>query len=391
MQSQSTSHFEGAQVSSESGASSVDPADRGGTPLARERTRRKFAWLRENKKKLSSEAGRHTCKTLKVSHRLVADLAEEIVNRFPSFMDQGEVYVGQAALAKLLAVHERQVRRAVAALIKLKSLQVARGGGRDRDTNTMAPLLGGKPIFAAGDNRATTSSQQKARMPSDKRASSPPNLKEGQENDSSPIGSLKSAERLAATPMEEERKADGRRPTSAQDTSRDARARSAPAGAQPQGTDEAEIAERTPASILSLGFAHLMRKYPHPPGSPGIEHPGYRAHARVAWKKLSTQQQQDALGAAPKAPRNEWVGHWLDNGRETGNFEIVEQPTEVRRVWVSKGTPQWFAWVDFLCAEGRRLLTTQHRVDGEMQTGWMFETVWPPRLENAERVGGCNE
>ena len=48
----------------ESGASSADPADRGDKPLARERTRRKFEWLRENKKKLSSEAGRHTCKKL---------------------------------------------------------------------------------------------------------------------------------------------------------------------------------------------------------------------------------------------------------------------------------------------------------------------------------------
>ena len=316
----------------------------------------------------------------------MADLAEEIANRYPSFMDQGEVYVGQAALAKLLAVHERQVRRAVAALIKLKSLQAARGGGRHRDTNTMTPLLGGTPLFADGDNRATTSSQRRARMPSDERASSPRNLKVDLENDSSTVGSPKSAaERSAATPMGEEREADDRRPTSARDTSNGA------ARAQPQCADEAEIAGRTPASILSLSFAHLMRKFPHPPGPPGIEHPGYRGHARVAWKKLSTQQQQDALGAAPNAPRNEWVGHWLDNGRETGNFEVVEQREGVERVWVQKNTPQWAAWADHLLAEGRHPLTTQHRVDGKMQTGWMFETEWPTCPENAERVGGCNE
>jgi hypothetical protein len=148
-------------------------------------------------------------------------------------------------------------------------------------------------------------------------------------------------------------------------------------------------AARATAPVVEFSFARLVRDYPHPQGGHGVECPAYYPHARGVWGKLPTAQKQDAVRAARHAPGKEWLGHWLDSGREAGKFEVVELRAVVPRVWVRKDTPQWAAWVDYHRAEGRRSPTTQHRVDGELQTGWMFKTEWPPpSLDNAERVGG---
>jgi hypothetical protein len=144
-----------------------------------------------------------------------------------------------------------------------------------------------------------------------------------------------------------------------------------------------DAAEQATASVVELSFTRLMRDYPHLPG--GVDFPAYVPLARGVWGKLTTEQKQHAVRAARSAPGKEWVGHWLNNGRETGKFEIVEERAAVSRVWVHEDSPQWVAWVQ---AKGRRPPTTQHRIDGELQTGWFFESEWPPSLENVERMGG---
>jgi hypothetical protein len=157
---------------------------------------------------------------------------------------------------------------------------------------------------------------------------------------------------------------------------------------EPDVRAEPDRAERATAPVVEFSFARLMREYPHPPGDRGVERPAYHPHARTAWSKLTIEETQVAVRAAPHAPGKEWLGHWLNSGRETGKFEVVEQRTAVLRVWVRKDTPQWAAWVDYYRADGRRPQTTQHRVNGEPETGWMFESEWPPRLENVLRAGG---
>jgi hypothetical protein len=142
-------------------------------------------------------------------------------------------------------------------------------------------------------------------------------------------------------------------------------------------------ADRATAPVVEFSFARLVHDYPHPLGAHGVECPAYYPHAQGVWSKLTPNQKQDAVHAAPRAPGKIWLGRWLNNGRETGKFEIVEH-SAAQRVWVRKDTPQWAAWV----SAGRRPLTTQHRVDGELETGWMFETEWPPDVGNVERVGG---
>ncbi len=149
-----------------------------------------------------------------------------------------------------------------------------------------------------------------------------------------------------------------------------------------------DSAEQGAAPVVELSFARLMRDYPHPPGGHGVERRAYFPHARGIWGKLTTEQKRNAVHAAAHAPGREWLGHWLDNGRETGKFEVVEERAVVQRVWVRKDTPQWIAWEDDYGAKGQRPLTTEHRVDGELQTGWMFESEWPPGFG---RVGACNE
>ena len=89
----------------------------------------------------------------------------------------------------------------------------------------------------------------------------------------------------------------------------------------------------------------------------------------------------DLVTAAPSGQ----VVNWLNDGRETGIFEILK-PRAVL-VWVQKDTPQWAAWVEYLRVKGRRPQTTRHRIEGDFQTGWMVESEWLPGFENVERVG----
>ena len=96
------------------------------TSVQREWNRRKFQFLAAAKLKLGSDCGRKICKDLKVSHRLVADVADEIATgRYPSLVSYGYVYVSQKALGERLKVHERQVRRAIAALVELGLLRLS--------------------------------------------------------------------------------------------------------------------------------------------------------------------------------------------------------------------------------------------------------------------------
>jgi hypothetical protein len=157
---------------------------------------------------------------------------------------------------------------------------------------------------------------------------------------------------------------------------------------EPEVRTKPDRAEQAAAHVVEFSFELLMRDYPHPPGDHGVEHQAYRPHARAAWGKLTSRQKQEAARAAPSAPGKEWLGHWLNSGRETGKFEKVEQCAVIPRVWVRRDTPHWAAWVDHYRANGRHPPTTQHRVNGEIQTGWMFASEWPPDSRSTERAGG---
>jgi hypothetical protein len=161
-----------------------------------------------------------------------------------------------------------------------------------------------------------------------------------------------------------------------------------PRGDEPEVRAEPDRAERAAAPVVEFSFELLMRDYPHPPGDHGLEHQAYRPHARTAWRKLTSQQKQEAARAAPSASGKDWLGHWLNSGSETGKFENVEQCAVTSRVWVRKETPQWAAWEDHHRANGRHPPTTQHRVNGELQSGWMFTSEWPPDSRNTERAEG---
>jgi hypothetical protein len=65
------------------------------TSIRRERARRKFQFLAAVKFTLSTDRGRKTCE---VSHRLLADLADEIVTGpYPSLATFAPIYAGQWA------------------------------------------------------------------------------------------------------------------------------------------------------------------------------------------------------------------------------------------------------------------------------------------------------
>lgn len=157
---------------------------------------------------------------------------------------------------------------------------------------------------------------------------------------------------------------------------------------KPEIRAEPNRAEPTAATIVEFCFGRLMRDYSHPLGDHGVEHRAYYGHALNAWNTLTSTQKQEAVQAAPQAPGKIWLGHWLRGGRETGQFDIVEQHAVMPRVWVRKDTPQWVAWVDDYRANGRRPPSTQHHVNGELETGWWFENEWPPGIEKVERAGG---
>jgi len=132
-------------------------------------------------------------------------------------------------------------------------------------------------------------------------------------------------------------------------------------------------------------FARLFDDYPHPPAA--VKIPAYYAHARKAWNKLSTEQKKFAQLTGRKALGERWLGYWLDDGRETGKFSFAARQTNGARVWVREGTPEFEAWRQNYRADGRHFPTMQHRVGGQLQTGWMFESEWPPNSNLAQHDG----
>ena len=328
---------------------------------ATRRSRLKFVWLEQLKRQVADEAGRNACKIQKVSHRLVCDLAETFA-RYQSFIQHGEVWAGQATLALQLGVDVRQVRRAIAVLLELKVLSIKRPSrGRRRDTNTMVALLDERPVFAVveDDHRVSPSAEYRTPTSPNHRATASSNSREEEvKKDSSPVGPSGAAQAI-------QRQAEG-----------DALARM-------QNTT-GEAASSAPACPPS--FARLFDEYPHPPGA--VEIPAYYAHARKAWNNLSTEQKQSAQLTGRKALGERWLGYWLDDGRETGEFRVARD-TDGARVWLREGTPEFEAWRENYRANGRRLPTIQHRVGGQLQTGWMFESEWPPNRNFVQRDGGA--
>jgi hypothetical protein len=327
---------------------------------ATRRSRLKFVWLEQVKRLVTEEVGRNACKIQKVSHRLVCDLAETFA-RYPSFAHQGEVWAGQATLALQLAVDVRQVRRAIAVLLELKVLSIRRPSrGQRRDTNTMVALLDERPLFAVveNDHRVSPSAEYRTPTSPNHRATTSFNSKEEElKKDSSPVGPSDAAQ---AT----QRQVEGDAGDRTQNT-----------------TGEAG------APAFKPSFARLFDDYPHPPGAVG--NPAYYPHARKAWNKLSTEQKQSAQLTVQKAPGERWFGCWLDDGRETGEFRVAARHTGGARVWVREGTPEFEAWRENYRANDKRLPTMQHRVGGQLQTGWMFESEWPPNFHFVQHDRGA--
>ena len=325
---------------------------------ANRRSRLTFAWLGQLKRLVAEEAGHHACKIQKVSHRLVCDLAETFA-RYPSFTQHGEVWAGQATLALQLCVDVRQVRRAVAVLVERKVLSIARHSrGRRSDTNTMVALLDERPLFAVveSDHRVSASAEYRTPTSPNHRASASSNsIEEELKKDSSPVGRSDAAQ---AT----QRQAEGGALDGMQNTAGEAA-----------------------ASASQPSFARLFDDYPHPRGA--VEMPAYYPHARRAWNKLSNEQKQSAVQAAPDAPGDRWLGYWLEDGREMAKFKVAARSAARARVWVPEGTPEFEAWRENYRANGRHLPTVQHRVGGQLQTGWMFESEWPPNFNFVQRDG----
>jgi hypothetical protein len=348
------------------------------------RTRLKFAWLGEVNLLLREEAGRLACKIQKVSHRLVSDLSEELA-RYPSFSRDAKVWVGQAKLAVRLGVHERQVRRGVAVLVKLAVLRIDRASrGRGFDANTMAAHLRERPLFEAIElcYGASTSAEDRTSASPAHGVSAPSNfIREEGKKDPSPVGpSTSDAVAPRAAPTEEEIKTYTGTVNGAE----------FPHPNQGATTSPPRTAETASDSPIEANFTILMRLYPHP-ADQRQQREAYEPHALAKWRALSAAEKVDAVRAAPKAPGNVWVGHWLDRARERGNFEVVDRHAATHRVWVREGTPQWEAWEDNYRANGRRPPKTQHMTGGEQQTGWMFETEWPPLVEQAPSPEVCDE
>jgi hypothetical protein len=339
----------------------------------RQRARRKYDWLNLVKRMVRSDHGRELCKQHNVCPRLVAELADEI-SGYPSFKERGEVWVGQQRLGFRLGVQDRQVRRAVGALVELGLLRVEREGGRG-NTNSMVALIYGRRLFEPGvaDHGSSTSESNGTRMSSEDRtwASSNSNGEEAQKYTSS-VSPSKTGTWETPTAEEADSDVDELKPEGA----------CSQADRHPwNGNARGHSAGR------AASFARLLSEYPHPRRQ--RENPAYEPMARRAWGALSDAQKAEAIDAAPHAPGKIWLGHWLNDARETGIFEILKQPAARPRVWVSAGTRQHAAWTEHHRSRGQRLPTTQHRVNGEPQTGWMFESEWPPNFNSVQRDGGA--
>jgi hypothetical protein len=219
----------------------------------------------------------------------------------------------------------------------------------------MAARLRERPLFEANElcYRASTSAEDRTSASPGYRASAPSNFNgEEGKKDSSPVdpSTSEAVAPEAVTSVEEQVKIDLGRLNGA-----------------------------------GVSFAHLVRDYPHLPGS--LDQPAYRPSARKIWNTPTAEQQQAAAQAASKAPGTQWLKYWLQDGVEAGVFEVVEQ-RPVSRVWVREGTPQWKAWQGHYRGNGRTVLKTQRMVGGEQQTGWMFESEWPPVVEQTSSPEG---
>jgi hypothetical protein len=328
------------------------------------------------KRLVAEEAGRSACKIQKVSHRLVCDLAETFA-RYPSFTQHGEVWAAQATLASQLGVDVRQVRRALSVLLELKVLSIKRPSrGQRRDTNTMVALLDERPLFAEVEDEHRVSPSAEYRTPTspDHRATASFNSKEEElKKDSSPVGPSDTSRRETPVAKEEESNFEELN-SGGRCSQHDPRPCATKANSSKTGDDGA------------VAFAQLMRVYPHPRGQ--REKPAYEPMARRAWGALSNAQKAEAIDAAPYARGKTWLGHWLNDARETGIFELMKQPAAGPPVWVSENTPQHAAWTEYYRSRGPHLPTTQHRVNGELRTGWFFESEWPPKFKLVQRGGG---
>jgi hypothetical protein len=392
-------------------------------PLTRSERENIYRWLRRVKELVRA---RH-----RVNHddHLVRgddDLASAIVD-YSSIAYDGWTWPGEDRLAEILNECDRNIRKRLARLRTAKLLIVISPSDGWR-SNRYIPVLDGRPLFEV----ALTSEQVRAAIaalhpdgcdtgtpvppqdtpecgtpvPPDEAnlvhvgrnaRSTEPSRNNLQERDSpspcptpraAPTGPRRKGEMLgpelqeanATAPPESAPTPNCRSDSTEQPTPPNG----CPSGHEPEVRAQPAWAERATAPIVEFSFACLVRDYPHPRGTHGVEHRAYYPHALRVWGQLTPEQKHEGVCAAPHAPGKIWLGHWLNSGRETGKFEIVEQPAVARRVWVRKDTPQWAAWV----ADGRRPLTTQRRDDGQLETGWMFESEWPPGVEAVERVGG---
>ena len=169
----------------------------------KERDRRKYSWLRVVKRKLRSDHGRDVCKQKNVCPRLVAELVDEI-SGYPSFKEHGEIWAGQQRIGLRLGVQDRQVRRAVRALVELDLLRVQRKRGR-LSTNNMAALLHGCPLFEtnSADYGSSPSLRDGTRVSSSDRTGTSSNTYGGEaQKYTSPVGP--SDARRRETPMAKE-------------------------------------------------------------------------------------------------------------------------------------------------------------------------------------------
>ena len=339
----------------------------------KERDRRKYSWLRVVKRKLRSDHGRDVCKQKNVCPRLVAELVDEI-SGYPSFKEHGEIWAGQQRLGLSLGVQDRQVRRAVRALVELDLLRVQRKRGR-LSTNNMAALLHGCPLFEtnSADYGSSPSLRDGTRVSSSDRTGTSSNTYGGEaQKYTSPVGP--SDARRRETPMAKEEESNFDQLNSGGGCSQSDTRPSATKANSPKSGDG-----------RAVSFAQVMRVYPHPRGQ--REYDAYEPAARLAWDALGDAQRAEALKAAPHAPGKSWLKHWLNDARETGIFEILNQPAAGLRVWISEGTPQHAAWTEHCRSRGRHVPTTQHRIDGELRTGWMFESEWPPNFNFVQSDG----
>jgi hypothetical protein len=378
-------------------------------------------WVRHVKKRVrAARRGKHDSHLVRGDD----DLSEAIVD-YSSIAYYGWTWPGEGVLAEILNESDRNIRKRIARLRKAKLLVVISPGDKWH-SNRYIPLLDGRPLFEV----ALTSEQVRdaiaALQSNDCDTGTPVPLQDTAES-GTPIPpkqvnavlaerNARSAESSRnnsqegdsptpyttpqAAPMEprgqgemlgpELQEANAAAPCELALEPHGTREQRSPPNGYPSG-QEPEVrahparAERAAAPVVEFSLACLVRDYPHP--GEQRKHPAYEPVARRAWRALSDAQKAEAINAAPHAPGKIWLGHWLNNARETGVFEILKQPSFGRRVWVAEGTPQHAAWAEYYRSCGRPLPRTQHRIDGQLRTGWMFEGEWPPNSNFVPRDG----